>query len=280
MTTADTTEPRASIRKAFDTYSKEIALVGTFFVLTLTLANFVHRVFGIALLPFFQATFEAFHKWCHIVLHVLIFSWVTALAEWCWYGITWVGSLLLPIVAWKPNLVIPPLVSDISLVSVAFTRVLSSTDLIVPRDQRREAEGAMTPEQWEEIQKLEGRIWGPIHRFLERLNNGIWRLIERLQALVPVGRFPRVRSIIRAVLIGFGGCHSHVGLHSLGRVPYQSLDGTRFDGSDHDYPSEVLQVFRTVFHWRVPHGSRLFHPERVARGSFRTIGQKEALSSS
>lgn len=205
MATAGVKKPLASIRKAFDTYSKEIALIGTFFVLTLTLANLVHRVFGIALLPFFQATFDAFHKWCHIVLHVLVFSWVTALAEWCWYGITWVGSLLLPIIAWRPQLVIPPVVSDISLVSVAFTRVFSSTDLIVPRVQRATAENAMTPERWEEIQNLEGRFWGPIHRFLERVNAGIWQLIDRLQSIIPAGRFARVRTATRAVSIGLAG---------------------------------------------------------------------------
>lgn len=197
-------KPLPSIRKAFDTYSKEIALIGTFFVLSLTLANFVHRAFGIALLPFFQATFDGFHKWCHIVLHVLVFSWVTALTEWFWYAITWVASLLLPIVPWKPQLVIPPVVSDISLVSVAFTRVFSSTDLIVPRVQRAAAEQAMTPERWEEIEKLEGHFWGPIHRCLERLNAGIWQLIERLQSIIPAG-FARVRTVARAVLIGLAG---------------------------------------------------------------------------
>lgn len=199
-------KPLTTLRRAHATYSKDLGLISTFFVVTLTLANLVRRVFGIGLLPFFQATFDAFHEWCHVVLHALVFFWVTGLAEWCWYGITWVGSHLLPITAWKPHIVIPPLVSDISLVSAAFTRVFSSTDLIVPRKERAVAEQAMKPAQWKEIEKLEGSFWGPIHRFLERLNARIWKLIERLQSLIPATRrFAKVRMVARAVLIGLAG---------------------------------------------------------------------------
>lgn len=197
----------ATIRQAIHTYSKELGLIGTFFVLTLTLANLGHRLFGIGLLPFFQATFNAFHEWCHIVLHFLVFSWLTRLAAWLWYGITWVGSLLLPIVAWKPHIVIPPLVSDVSLVSVAFTRVFRSTDLIVPRPERAAAENAMTVDHWKEIERLEGRFWGPVHRCLERLNSRIWQLIDVMQRIIVPSnsRFDKVRAIVRALLIGLAG---------------------------------------------------------------------------
>jgi hypothetical protein len=65
----------------------------------------------------------------------------------------------------------------------------------------------MTIDHWKEIERLEGPFWGPVHRSLERLNSYIWRLIERVQALiVPISsRFDKVRTIVRTLLIGLAG---------------------------------------------------------------------------
>jgi hypothetical protein len=57
-----------------------------------------------------------------------------------------------------------------ALVSLAFTRVFQSTDLIVPRSVRAEAESKMTLDRWKEIEIVEGPFWGPVHRFLDRTN--------------------------------------------------------------------------------------------------------------
>lgn len=197
-----TSQHRSRIAEAFKAYSAELGLIGTFFILTLTLANLVHRLFGVPLLPFFEQTFATFHTWAHVILDLLVFSWVTWIAEWLWYGVTWVASCLFPIVPWKPDLSIPPLMSDVSLVSAAFTRVLGSTDLILPRGERAAAETAMTPDQWKEIDELEGKFWGPIHRFLERLNRRIWALVEGISSLAPTGR---LRGAARSICIALAG---------------------------------------------------------------------------
>ena len=92
----------------------------------------------------------------------------------CWNGfgggLFWTCSLFVFVVPWRPHIVIPGLVTDIALLSLAFTRVLQSADLIVGRSTRAAAERSMTPEMWDEIQKTEGPFWGPIHRFIERVN--------------------------------------------------------------------------------------------------------------
>jgi len=182
----------ATVLRAHGRFSKELGLVGTLFVVTLTLANLVHQLFGIRLLPFFQASFAAFHEWCRIVLHVFVFSWATSLVEWLWYGTTWVVSLLLPIIAWRPHIVIPPIVSDIALVSAAFTRVFGSTDLIVPRRERADAEAAMLPAQWKEIEKLEGPLLGPVHRLASISTDGLStnsrRRLRPQRAAIEAGR--------------------------------------------------------------------------------------------
>ena len=191
-----------TVRQAYYTYGKELGIPLTFLIITVSLANLARHFFGIVLLPVFEASFDAFHYWCHLILHLLVFSWVIPMAEWSLYGITWVVSLLLPVVAWKPDIVIPPVVSDISLLSAAFTRVFSSTDLIVPRRKRAAAEKATTPEQLKEIDELEGSFWGPIHRFVHRSNARIWHLIHLLVGLVP---FPKAQKVLRPVLIGLAG---------------------------------------------------------------------------
>ena len=119
-------------------FFKELSLIGTFFVLTVTISNVAYGIFGFKLLPVFKVTFDTFHAWCHFILHIFVFSWLTYFLEWLWYGLIWFCSWFLPIIPWRPRIIIPGLVTDVALVSLALTRVFQSADLIVPRPIRAE----------------------------------------------------------------------------------------------------------------------------------------------
>lgn len=190
-------------KAAGKTYIKELGLIVTFFILVVTFSNVAYQIFGFRLIPIFRTAFDAFHEGCHFVLHILVYSWLTYFLEWAWYGLMWLCSLLTPIVPWRPHIVIPGIVTDIALVSLAFTRVFQSTDLIVPRADREAAERAMTSNQWEEIQTVEGRFWGPLHRSLERTNARVWHLIDGIQSIAthPLRSFPKLQRVCRALLI-------------------------------------------------------------------------------
>lgn len=185
------------------TYIEELSGFVLFFILVVTFSNVAYQLFGFRLIPVFKTPFDAFHDWLHFLLHVLVYSWLTYCLEWAWYGLVWLCSLLAPIIPWRPHIVIPGIVTDIALVSLAFTRVFQSTDLIVPRPERAAAESAMTPDQWNEIRTVEGPFWGPVHRALDYTNARVWQLIDTIQRIVtsPLQRFPKVHRVARALLI-------------------------------------------------------------------------------
>jgi len=188
-------------------FFKELSLIGTFFVLTVTISNVAYGIFGFKLLPVFKVTFDAFHAWCHFILHIFVFSWLTYFLEWLWYGLIWFCSWFLPIIPWRPRIIIPGLVTDVALVSLALTRVFQSADLIVPRPIRVEAESKMTSELWDEIQRAEGPFWGPVHRFVERTNAGIWNWIDAIHRFLtyPIRGFAKSSTLVRRVLISLAG---------------------------------------------------------------------------
>ena len=194
-------------KTAGQTYLKELSLFFTFFVLVVTISNLTYQIFGFKLIPIVKTAFDAFHDWCQLVLHLLVFSWVTYCLEFIWHGLTWIASLVSPIIPNWPNITVPSLVTDIALVSLAFTRVFQSADLIVPRKDREEAESKMTPALWKEIELAEGPFWGPIHRFLDRTNARVWRLIEAIQRIVtfPFRRFLRCYALLRPLLVTLAG---------------------------------------------------------------------------
>ena len=136
-----------------------------------------------------------------------MFSWLTYCLEFIWHGLTWIASLVSPIIPNWPNITVPSLLTDIALVSLAFTRVFQSADLIVPRNDREEARSKMTPALWREIELEEGQFLGPIHRFLDRTNTRIWKLIESIQRVLtfPFRRFPKSYVIVRPVLVTLAG---------------------------------------------------------------------------
>lgn len=197
----------STARAAGKRYIKEWSLFVTFFVVVVTFSNVAYKIIGIRLIPIFETAFDAFHDWCHFALHIIVYSWLTFLVEWAWYGLVWLLSLLTPIVPWRPHIVVPGIVTDVALVSLALTRVFQTTDLIVPRSDREAAEEAMTRDQWEEIETVEGPFWGPMHRFLHRTNARVWQLIE---TILPIASFPfrsfsRIQKAIRALLITIAG---------------------------------------------------------------------------
>lgn len=194
-------------KAAGQTYFKELSLFFTFFVLVVTISNLTYQIFGFKLIPIVKTAFDAFHDWCQLVLHLLVFSWVTYCLEFIWHGLTWIASLVSSIIPNWPNITVPSLVTDIALISLAFTRVFQSADLIVPRKDREEAESRMTSALWKEIERAEGPFWGPVHRLLDRTNARIWRLIDAIQNVVtfPFRRFPRCYAIVRPVLVTLAG---------------------------------------------------------------------------
>lgn len=190
------------IKEAVKIYLSELSLLFTFFVLVVTISNFTYKVFQFRLIPIVKTALDAFHDWCHLILQTLVFSWVTYFLEWIWYGFTWLCALLLPVIPWRPQITIPGLITDLALVSLAFTRVFQGTDFVIPRSVREQAENNMSPDQWKDIENVEGPFWGPIHRFLDRTNAGIWNLIDKIERLItyPIRRFPRLIAFIRPTL--------------------------------------------------------------------------------
>jgi hypothetical protein len=188
-------------------FLRELSLIGTFFVLTVTISNLAYRLFGFTLIPVVKVSFEAFHAWCHWILHVLVFSWLTALLGWLWYCVVWLCSWLFPVIPWRLQIRVPSIVSDFALVSLALTRVFQSADLIVPREVRAQAESQMTRERWAEIEKVEGVLWGPIHRFLDRINAKIWAYIDAIQSFVtlPIRSHKNFGIMVRRLLISLAG---------------------------------------------------------------------------
>lgn len=197
----------ATVKAAFTKFSKELTLIGIFFVVLVTISNVAYGIFGFTLLPIFKVSFDAFHAWCHFILHMFVFSWLTYSLEWLWYGLIWLCSWFVPIIPWRPQIIIPGLLTDVALVSLAFTRVFQSADLIVPRPTRAEAERKMTHELWDQIQRAEGPFWGPVHRFLDRTNAGIWNLIDWINRLLtyPIRDFPKTSTLVRRVLTSLAG---------------------------------------------------------------------------
>ena len=194
---------KASIRQFKDDFDR----VFTFFVLVVSISNITLRIFGFRLIPQVKTAFEAFHEFFHDIMHLIVFSWLTYSLESLWYGFTFVCSILLPIIPWRPYITIPPLVADIALVSIAFTKVFRTTDLLIPRKDRAKAEDHMTDALWRQIDRVEGPFWGPIQRFLDRTNAKIWYLIDAIQRfLAKLFRVPRrYEKYIRYALIALAG---------------------------------------------------------------------------
>lgn len=188
-------------------YFGEIGNLITFFVLVVTLSNLAHKLFGFRLIPQIKTAFDAFHDFFHFIMSVLVFSWLTSVCEALWYGFTWLLSLLFSVIPSWPHFIIPAIVTDIALVSLAFTRVFQTADLIIPRRVRESAEKDMTPALWKEIEKVEGPFWGPIHRALDRTNAGIWKLIELIQRILThlFPHSPRYATYVRRTLITIAG---------------------------------------------------------------------------
>ncbi len=188
-------------------YSKELGLVVTFFILMVTISNITYRLFGFKLLPFFELTFDAFHDFCHYILHLLIFSWLTFILQSIWLGLTTICSWFLPIIPKWPKIIIPSLITDLALVSLAFTRVFQSVDIIIPRSEREIAENNMTTELWKDIEKAEGSFWGPLHRSIERINIFIWNLIDSIHRILiyPIRKFPKLSLFVKRTLIALAG---------------------------------------------------------------------------
>ncbi len=192
-----------TMKAAYKKFSKELTILGTFFFVVVSISNIAYGFFGFTLIPIVKVNFEAFHAFCQYVLHIFVFSWLTYSLEWLWFALIWLCSQIVPIIPWRIHIIIPGVVKDIALVSLAFTRVFQSADMIVPRPIRAEAENNMTSELWSEIQNVEGSFWGPVHRFFDRTNARIWKMIDLVHHILtyPIRRFPKLCALIRGVLI-------------------------------------------------------------------------------
>lgn len=148
----------------------------SFILLFITIANVLYQIFEFELIPLFKSPLDTIHFWGH----KFIFSWVSSFLNYIANGLIWLYSQLLSIIPWRIHCEIPELLTDFSLVSLALTRVFNSADLYVPRSARAKAEDKSTPEELENIYKVEGKFWGSIHKFLEYVNEKIWGLLSRI----------------------------------------------------------------------------------------------------
>ncbi len=194
---------KLAILSANKKYNKELGSFGIFFVLSITITNLIHRLFGFTLLPIFQVGFDAMHEFCRFILQTFVFSWVLYILESICYFILKVLSFVCPIIPYWPKFIIPHIIIDFILVSLAITRVFQSADFIIPRNLRQEAEELTTEEEWEEIRISEGYFFG-IHRFIERINFSIWAFINKSHGFLSAPfRNKKTKAIIYSVVITF-----------------------------------------------------------------------------
>jgi hypothetical protein len=190
----------ASVKEAQARYAKELTFLGVLFALTITFTNFVFHFFHLHLVPFAAASFDAFHTWCQMAIRLFIFSWLAPILDWAWYGLEWLASFFAPVTLRLPHIQVPPTLVDVSLISLALTRVFGGADLFVPRSEREQAERDTSTEQFTEMQALEGWFWGPLHRLCETVNSWIWRLVGTITGFFDSA--PRIQPWVKRIAGG------------------------------------------------------------------------------
>lgn len=177
-------------QRAQKAFARDLALAGAFFVLTISLISLAKTLFGYQFIHIFDISFASFHAFFHLILHVLVFSWLIFLMKLAFYSLLKVASLFADIKPFWPHIVFPVWISDFAFVSLALTRVFQTTDLVVPRAERAKAESQMNPDLWIEIEIAEGPFWGSIHKFLDHTNARIWHVVDRIKDVL-IWPFPR-----------------------------------------------------------------------------------------
>ena len=172
-----------TVHSACSSYTKELTVIGSFFALTVGFSNFAYNILGFSFFPLAEYTFQQFHVFCRILLHILVFSWALPIADWTVYAITAILSVFAPIRPWLPEFQLPSWWGDLALLSLVLNRVFQTTDLIVPRSERAEAELNTTQDMRKGISESEGLIGSTLHNFFHEINHRIWQSIDLIETL-------------------------------------------------------------------------------------------------
>ncbi|MGF2411078.1 MAG: hypothetical protein ACQUYJ_02060 [Ferruginibacter sp.] len=179
-------------------YSNELSKLAAFFLAFMSFVLLIKRFFDIKLLPVVALSLEAFHQFCHAILHFFVFSWVIAAVKIIVYALLWLLSHFTSVLPHWPHISICLLYTDLALVSLALTRIFRSADIVVPRSEREMAEAAMSKQDWKNIEVAEGVFWGSIHRIVEGINKWIWKFINRLHRFIsrPIKKYTIISDYI------------------------------------------------------------------------------------
>jgi hypothetical protein len=164
-------------------YRTELGVIFTIFLIAVMMTNFAYNVFGVRLTEFFALTFSTLHDFLHFAMHWLVYSWFGPMLQGIWFGLTWLGSLVLPFIEpeWRA-IHFPQWWSDMALGSVVLSRAFDSAYLMVPWDVREGVYKNYTKEMEDEIQAAHGSL-SSLHRSTHWITTGIWksiRFVERI----------------------------------------------------------------------------------------------------
>lgn len=181
--------------------------VFSFILLTITISNFLLKYLSTNDTTVIKIVFNEIQFYIHSISYLLLYSWSTFIYSKLFYFVTVLLSLFLPITPKTPHIIIPIFVTNILVLSIIITRIFQNTDYLIPREERAKIENSTSKEQFREIFKIEGKLWGKIHEKLEEINRKYYQIIESIHTklLFNFSNESLYSKIIRSLLIGAGG---------------------------------------------------------------------------
>jgi hypothetical protein len=188
----------------FRRYRTELGLIFTVFLIAVTMTNFAYNIFGFRLTEFFEVTFSTLHDFLHVAMYLLVYSWFTPLLQVVWFGLTWLGSLMLHFIEPEWRVIrFPQWWSDLALGSIVLSRAFDSAYLMIPWDERGPIydDHEKDPTKEIEIQVAHGPLSG-LHRITHLLTTGIWQSIRFVEKIItkPVMGMSLPQPIAEAIL--------------------------------------------------------------------------------
>ncbi|WP_149275823.1 hypothetical protein [Pareuzebyella sediminis] len=186
------------VKPKFISYSNDLKKFVTWSFVIWTFTNFIEQKFNFYIVPPIEYTLLIFRDFAHRFLDFFVFSWLNLLMAYIAYGFTTMCSWVFPIYPVLPKVVIPDILKDLAIVSIALTRIFNSADEEVTKEQRIEGEKRTTQAQKSNIFKVEGWLFGSIHWWVQHANKYIWNLVN---AIVKKLRFiPYSKKIIKPLI--------------------------------------------------------------------------------
>lgn len=188
------------------THRRDLQVITVTFFVALTLSNVLHEAFGFTLVELFDSALNTFHNFCRALLDWTVFFWARPLVELIIHVPIYLANIVLGASFEYPRIRIAPWYIDLSMLSLALTRVFDGADLVVPRNERAKAEEAM-PSNWKSDMYLhEGKLWGGVHRVSDNLTAIIWNAVDIMEKLIWIlTKNARIGRLARTLFIAIFG---------------------------------------------------------------------------